>query len=76
MKAGTKSYDTAQTSYPILFAIAFGHLLNDLIQGVLQPLLPMIKETQNLDYGQIGFIMFAFQITSSIFQPVVGSITD
>ncbi|MGV3611626.1 MAG: MFS transporter [Fluviicola sp.] len=76
MKAGIKSYDAAKTTYPILFAIAFGHLLNDLIQGVLQPLFPLIKETQNLDYGQIGFIMFAFQITSSLFQPIVGSITD
>lgn len=76
MKAGLKSYDTTKTTYPILFAIAFGHLLNDLIQGVLQPLFPLIKETQHLDYGQVGFIMFAFQITSSLFQPIVGSITD
>ncbi len=65
-----------KTAYPILFAIAFGHLLNDLIQGILQPMFPMIKETQHLDYSQIGLIMFAFQITSSLFQPVVGSITD
>lgn len=76
MKADVKSYDSTKTAYPILFAIAFGHLLNDLIQGVLQPLFPLIKETQHLDYGQIGFIMFAFQITSSLFQPIVGSITD
>lgn len=76
MKSDIKSYDTTKTAYPILFAIAFGHLLNDLIQGVLQPLFPLIKETQNLDYGQIGFIMFAFQITSSLFQPIIGSITD
>jgi FSR family fosmidomycin resistance protein-like MFS transporter len=65
-----------KTAYPILFAIAFGHLLNDLIQGILQPMFPMIKETQHLDYSQVGLIMFAFQITSSLFQPVVGSITD
>lgn len=76
MKADTKSYDSTKTAYPILFAIAFGHLLNDLIQGVLQPLFPLIKETQHLDYGQVGFIMFAFQITSSLFQPIIGSITD
>jgi MFS transporter, FSR family, fosmidomycin resistance protein len=76
MKANAKSYDSTKTAYPILFAIAFGHLLNDLIQGVLQPLFPLIKETQHLDYGQVGFIMFAFQITSSLFQPIVGTITD
>lgn len=76
MKADTQSYDSTKTTYPILFAIAFGHLLNDLIQGVLQPLFPLIKKTQHLDYGQVGFIMFAFQITSSLFQPIVGSITD
>ena len=65
-----------KTAYPILFAIAFGHLLNDLIQGILQPMLPLIQEEQHLDYSQIGFIIFAFQITSSLLQPVVGTITD
>lgn len=65
-----------KTNYVILFAVAFGHLINDLIQGVLQPLFPLIKETQELDYTQIGLIMFAFQITSSLFQPIIGNFTD
>jgi len=75
MSTGTSSL-AQKTAYPILFAIAFGHLLNDLIQGILQPMLPLIKEAQHLDYSQIGLIMFAFQITSSLLQPVVGTFTD
>lgn len=64
------------TVYPILFAIAFGHLLNDLIQAVLPPMFPMLKAAHHLDFTEVGLIMFAFQITSSLLQPIVGTITD
>lgn len=74
--ASSTSSAIQKTAYPILFAVAFGHLLNDLIQGILQPMFPMIKKAQHLDYSQVGFIMFSFQVTSSLFQPVVGTITD
>lgn len=65
-----------KTVYPILFAICVGHFLNDLIQAVLAPMYPMLKAENHLTFTQVGFITFAFQITSSLLQPVVGTFTD
>lgn len=68
---------TAQkTVYPILFSIAFAHLLNDLIQSVIPAAYPILKENYNLSFGQIGLITFAYQMAASILQPMVGLYTD
>jgi FSR family fosmidomycin resistance protein-like MFS transporter len=68
--------DPSATVYPILFAIAFSHLLNDLLQSIIPALYPIIKDSFQLTYSQIGLITFAFQVTSSFFQPFVGFYTD
>lgn len=65
-----------KTVYPILFTISFTHLLNDTMQAVIPAVYPLIKESFQLSYGQIGMITFAFQMTASIFQPFVGLYTD
>lgn len=65
-----------QTVYPILFSIAFAHLLNDLLQAVIPAAYPILKETYNLTFTQIGLITFAYQLAASILQPVVGLYTD
>lgn len=65
-----------KTVFSILFAISFAHLLNDLIQAIIPPLYPILKQKFNLSFTQIGFITFAFQFTASIFQPFVGYYTD
>jgi FSR family fosmidomycin resistance protein-like MFS transporter len=75
MSESTK-YASSKTVFPILFAVSFGHLLNDLIQATLAPMYPLLKEENGLTFGEIGLITFAFQITSSLLQPVVGTITD
>ena len=62
--------------YTILIAVSFAHLLNDLIQGVLPAMYPLLKEEHGLDYGQIGLITLVYQLSASIFQPIVGSYTD
>lgn len=62
--------------YSILFSVSFAHLLNDLLQAVIPAVYPILKENFNLSFSQIGFITFAFQITSSVFQPFVGHYTD
>ena len=64
------------TVFPILFALSFCHLLNDMMQSLISALFPMIKSDFNLDYGQIGLITLAFQLTASLLQPVVGIVTD
>ena len=67
---------TSRPIYSILVAVSFAHLLNDLIQGVLPAVYPLLKEKHNLDYGQIGLITFVYQMSASIFQPMVGAYTD
>lgn len=65
-----------KTVYPILFAIAFSHLLNDLLQIVIPSIYPLLKENFSLSFTQIGFITFVYQVTASLLQPVVGFQTD
>ncbi|MCA5005935.1 MFS transporter [Sphingobacterium bovistauri] len=67
---------TSRPVYSILVAVSFAHLLNDLIQGVLPAVYPLLKEVHNLDFGQIGLITFVYQMSASIFQPIVGAYTD
>ena len=64
------------TTLPILFALSASHLLNDLIQSLLPALYPLLKDSLALTFGQIGLITFAFQVTASLLQPVVGLYTD
>lgn len=60
----------------ILGAIAFCHLLNDMMQSLLPAIYPMLKSSYNLDFGQIGLITLAYQMTASLLQPLVGLYTD
>lgn len=62
--------------FSILLAVSFAHLLNDLIQGVIPSVYPLLKEEHQLSFSQIGVITLVYQIAASIFQPVVGSYTD
>lgn len=65
-----------RTAFPVLFAIAFSHLLNDTVQSLIPAIYPLVKETYNLSFSDIGMITLAFQMTASILQPVVGHLTD
>ena len=60
----------------ILAAIAFCHLLNDMMQSLLPAIYPMLKTSYRLDFGQIGLITLAYQMTASLLQPLVGLYTD
>ena len=64
------------TVFPVLFALSFCHLLNDMMQSLISALFPMIKADFHLDYAQVGMITLAFQLTASLLQPLVGTITD
>lgn len=69
--------DLAQkTVYPILFSIAFAHLLNDLLQAVIPAAYPILKDNYQLSFTQIGLITFSYQMAASILQPIVGLYTD
>ena len=61
---------------PVLLAISFSHLLNDLIQSLIPAIYPLLKASYGLSFGQIGLLTLTFQITASLLQPIVGSFTD
>lgn len=65
-----------ETVFPVLFAISLSHGLNDTIQALLPALFPVLKQSLHLSFSQLGWITFAFFCTASIFQPIVGTITD
>lgn len=64
------------TVFPILFAIGLSHGLNDIVQALLPALYPLLKDSLHLSFSQLGWISFAFFGTASLFQPIVGAITD
>jgi FSR family fosmidomycin resistance protein-like MFS transporter len=67
---------TSRPLLPILVALSGAHLLNDLIQSMIPAMYPLIKEAYHLDFAQIGLITLAFQVTSSLLQPLLGHVTD
>jgi MFS transporter, FSR family, fosmidomycin resistance protein len=60
----------------VLVALSFSHLLNDTIQSLIPAIYPVLKDSYHLNFTQIGMITFAFQVTASLLQPLVGSYTD
>lgn len=61
---------------PVLIALSATHLLNDMMQSLIPAIYPIIKTAYALDLGQIGLITLTFQISASLFQPLVGFYTD
>lgn len=72
--AATPSRSSA--AMPVLIALSATHLLNDMMQSLIPAIYPIIKTAYGLDFGQIGLITLTFQITASLFQPLVGAYTD
>lgn len=65
-----------KTVFRILAAISLAHLLNDMVQSLIPAMYPIFKSSFHLDFGQIGLITLAYQITASLLQPFVGLYTD
>jgi MFS transporter, FSR family, fosmidomycin resistance protein len=65
-----------KTVLSILFAISFSHLLNDTIQSLVPAIYPMVKESLQLNFKQIGLITLTGQMTASLLQPLVGHFAD
>lgn len=57
-------------------AFAILSMLNDMLQSIISAVYPLLKDSLLLNFTQIGLITLVFQLSSSIFQPVVGLITD
>ena len=74
--AAAKPAAAAGPVYLVLGGISFSHFLNDTMQSLIPSVYPILKENYSLSFAQIGLITLAFQITASLLQPVVGSVTD
>lgn len=72
----TSVHVAERTTYPVLFAIAFSHLLNDTIQSLIPAIYPLVKDGFHLTFAQVGLITLTFQLTASLLQPLVGHWTD
>ncbi len=64
------------TVHVILWTMCLAHFLNDALQALIPAVLPILKDAYSLDFSQVGIIAAAFMIAASVFQPVVGVITD
>jgi FSR family fosmidomycin resistance protein-like MFS transporter len=72
----TAAETTGGTVFPILLALSFSHMLNDMMQSLIPSMYPILKDNLALDFSQIGLITLAFQLTASLLQPLVGLYTD
>jgi FSR family fosmidomycin resistance protein-like MFS transporter len=61
---------------PVLAALSLAHFLNDVLQSMIPAIYPLIKDAYDLDFTRIGLITLAFQVTSSLLQPLLGYLTD
>lgn len=66
----------SRTVMPVLFAISAAHMLNDSMQAVVPALYPILEQSLNLSFVQVGWIGFMLNITASVTQPMIGSFTD
>ncbi|HWF00950.1 MAG TPA: MFS transporter [Caulobacteraceae bacterium] len=64
------------TVFTVILAIAFCHLLNDMMQSLLPAIYPTLKSDFGLSFGQIGLVTMAYQVTASLLQPWVGLYAD
>jgi FSR family fosmidomycin resistance protein-like MFS transporter len=51
-------------------------LINDMMQSLILAIYPILKGEFSLSFSQIGLITLTYQLTASIFQPLVGLYTD
>lgn len=63
-------------AYPILIALSLSHCLNDLLQSVITAVYPLFKDDLALSFAQIGLITLVYQMSASVFQPIIGLAFD
>ena len=63
-------------AFGVLGAISASHLINDMMQSLILAIYPILKGGFHLSFSQIGLITLTYQLTASLFQPLVGLYTD
>jgi len=78
--ATTTAHSLGSASSPValrvLGAVSASHLINDMMQSLILAIYPILQGRFSLTFAQIGMITLTYQLTASLFQPVVGLVTD
>lgn len=72
----SQPHPAGSTTWMVLLGISLCHFLNDVIQSLLAAIYPLLQAEFALSFWQVGLLTFAFQVTASVLQPVVGLATD
>jgi len=64
------------TVMSILLALSFSHMINDTLQALIPAIYPIVKDSLQLSFSQVGLITLTYQMTASLLQPLVGLYTD
>ena len=72
----TTQVPASSPTLKVLSALSVSHLLNDMMQSLLLALYPLLKGKFLLSFGQVGLITLTYQLTASLFQPLVGLYAD
>jgi FSR family fosmidomycin resistance protein-like MFS transporter len=67
---------TVAPSIGILLSLSILHGLNDALQSAVTASYPLLKDDLMLSFSQIGLITLTYQISASVFQPVIGLFYD
>jgi FSR family fosmidomycin resistance protein-like MFS transporter len=65
-----------RVAFRVLGAISASHMINDMMQSLILAMYPILKGDFQLSFGQIGLITLTYQLTASLFQPLIGLYTD
>lgn len=68
--------NTGSFALGILFALSLSHCTNDMLQSVIVAVYPLVKSELALSFAQVGLITMVYQISASVFQPVMGMVMD
>ena len=60
----------------VLFSLTVCHTLNDILNIVISPLIPLLRQTFGLTFSQAGVLPFLSLALSSVLQPTLGYLAD
>lgn len=71
-----KPAKAAGAQFRILGALSASHMINDMMQSLILAMYPVLKGSFQLSFVQLGMITLVYQLTASLFQPMIGLYTD
>jgi MFS transporter, FSR family, fosmidomycin resistance protein len=76
VQPATRTQAKSSPALRVLGALSASHMVNDMMQSLLLAIYPVLKGKFELSFAQIGLITLTYQLTASLFQPLVGLYGD